>query len=153
VYFYLKLDEKSRLSCFIIIALAAQATLKHYFPDDSRPDIVVSKVNDWIETSVEFPDDFPDTLFPDINEGGMHQAADEAYNIFYGLLKALNKESAPTALIDILYDAITGDAISPFTAAKRDLFNWWIIEVVPKAYHLKLPSNLYPRASAFISLS
>lgn len=135
------------------VALAAQATLKHYFSNDSRPDIVVSKVNNWIETSAEVPDDFPDTLFPDINEGGMYQAADEAYNIFYGLLKTLNKESAPTALIDILYDAITGDAISPFTAAKRDLFNWWIIEVVPRAYHLKLPSNLYPRASEFASLS
>ena len=113
--------------------------------------IVVAKANDWIEKSVEVPDDFPDSLFPDINEGGMYQAADEAYNIFYGLLKTLNKESAPVAVIDILYDAIAGDAISPFTAAKRDLFNWWIIDVVPRAYCLKLPSNLYPRASAFAS--
>ncbi|KYC43420.1 hypothetical protein WA1_11320 [Scytonema hofmannii PCC 7110] len=135
------------------MALAAQATLKHYFPDDSRPDIVIAKVNNWIKNGVEVPDDFADTLFPNINEGGMYQAADEAYNIFYGLLKTLNKESAYEAIIDILYDAITGDAISPFAAAKRDLFNWWIIDVVPSAYCLKLPSNLYQRTSVFPSLS
>lgn len=83
----------------------------------------------------------------------MYQAADEAYNIFYGLLKTLNKESAYEEIIDILYDALTGDAISPFAAAKRDLFNWWIIDVVPSAYCLKLPSNLYRRTSVFPSLS
>jgi hypothetical protein len=129
------------------IALAAKRTLKHYFPDDYRPDIVIAKVNDWIEKSVEVSDDFADILFPDILKGGMYQAADEAYNIFYGLLKTLNQESAFVAVIDILYDAITGDAISPFTEAKRDLFNWWIIDVVPRAYHKTLPSTLYPQAS------
>ncbi|MEC4887353.1 MAG: hypothetical protein SAL70_39500 [Scytonema sp. PMC 1070.18] len=121
------------------MVLAAQATLKHYFPDDSRPGIVVAKVNNWIETGVEVADNFADTLFPNIYEGEMYQAADEAYNIFYGLLKTLNKESAYEEIIDILYDAITGDAISPFAAAKRDLFNWWLIDVVPSAYCLKLP--------------
>lgn len=135
------------------IALASLPTLKHYFPNDSRPDIVVVKVNDWIEKSIEVPDDFADTLFPNLFEGGMYQAADEAYNIFYGLLKTLKKESAYKAVIDILYDAITGDAISPFTAAKRDLFNWWIIDVIPRAYYLQLPSSSYPRASEFASLS
>ncbi|MBD2775427.1 hypothetical protein [Iningainema tapete] len=55
--------------------------------------------------------------------------------------------------IDILYDAIAGDAISPFAAAKIDLFNWWIIDVVPSAYCLKLPSNLYRRTSVFPSIS
>ncbi len=135
------------------IALAAQATLKHYFPDDSRPDIVVAKVNFWIENGVEVPDDFADTLFPNINEGGMYQAADEAYNIFYGLLKTLNKGAAYEVVIDILYDAIAGDAISPFAAAKRDLFNWWIINVVPSAYCLKLPSSLYRCAPVFPSIN
>lgn len=128
------------------IALTVQPTLKHYFPEDTRPNTILRKVDDWIEKSVEVPDNFADTLFPDINEGGMYQAADEAYNIFYSLLKSLNKEDAYEAVIDILYDAITGDAISPFTTAKRDLFNWWLIDVVPRAYCLQLPSSLYPRA-------
>jgi hypothetical protein len=134
------------------MALAAQATLKHFFPNDSRPDVVIVKVNNWIEHGVEIPDDFADTLFPNINEGGMYQAADEAYNIFYALLKTLNKESAYEELINILYDAITGDAISPFAAAKRDLFNWWIVDVVPRAYCMMLPSNLYRRTTVFPSL-
>jgi hypothetical protein len=30
--------------------------------------------------------------------------------------------------LDILYDAITGDAISGFAEAQRDMFNWWLIE-------------------------
>lgn len=83
----------------------------------------------------------------------MYQAADEAYNIFYALLKTLNKESAYEELIDILYEAITGDAISHEAAAKRDLFNWWIIDVVPSSYCMMLPSSLYQRTSVFPSLS
>ncbi len=77
----------------------------------------------------------------------------EMSNIFYGLLQTLNTKTAYNAILDILYDAITGDAISGFAAAQRDMFNWWLIEVIPAAYCLKLPSTLYSREWEFPPLS
>lgn len=92
-------------------------------------------------------------MFSNINEVGRYQAADEAYSIFYGLVKTLDRKTAYKAILHILYDAITGDAISGFAAAQRDMFNWWLIEVIPAAYCLKLPATLYSGKWKFPPLS
>ena len=42
--------------------------------------------------------------------------------------------------------------ISGFAAAKRDIFNWWIIEIIPSAYCLKLPPTFYSRDLQFLPL-
>lgn len=135
------------------IAVSAQPLLKHHFPNDYRPNLVLEKVNSWLEMNTKVSDNLADLLFPDINERGISQATDEAYNIFYGLLVILNKENAYETMIDILYDAITGDAISSFAAAKRDLFNWWLIDVTPSAYCLQLSAKIYPHARVFPPLT
>ncbi|MEG3892872.1 MULTISPECIES: hypothetical protein [unclassified Microcoleus] len=135
------------------IALAAKPTIKHYFPEEDKADRVQKIVSCWLKDGCEIPETCADTLFPNINKIGKYQATDEAYNIFYGLLQTLNTKTAYNAILDILYDAITGDAISGFAVAKRDMFNWWLIEVVPAAYCLKLPSTLYSREWEFPPLS
>lgn len=127
------------------IALAAKPTIKHYFPEEHKADIVEAIVSCCLKDGCEIPETWADTWFPNINKIGKYQATDEAYNIFYGLLQTLNTKTAYNAILDILYEAITGDAISGFAAAQRDMFNWWLIEVVPAAYCLKLPSTLYSR--------
>ena len=119
------------------MALAAQPTIKHYFPEEYKIDSVQAIVSCWLKDSCEIPETWVDTLFPNINEIGRYQAADEAYNIFYGLLKTLNPKTAYNAILDILYDAITGDAISGFAAA----------------YFLKVPSTLYSGQWEFSPLS
>ena len=134
------------------IALATKSTIKNYFPKESRFEKVKNTVDLWINKGVEIPEDFADKLFPDMGEFGSYQATDEAYNILYALLKALEPKIAYDAVLDILYDAITGDAISGFAAARRDIFNWWIIEVVPSAYCLKLPPSFYSRDLQFLPL-
>jgi hypothetical protein len=135
------------------IALAAKPTIKHYFPEENKADIVQGIVSCWLKDGGEIPETWADTLFPHINEIGKYQATDEAYNIFYGLLQTLNTKTAYNAILNILYDAITGDPISGFTEARRDMFNWWLIEVIPAAYCLQLPSTLYSRKWEFPSLS
>ncbi|MEG3907982.1 hypothetical protein QT979_08975 [Microcoleus sp. w2-18bC1] len=135
------------------IALAAKPTIKHYFPEEDKADRVQKIVFSWLKDGCEIPETCADTLFPNINKIGKYQATDEAYNIFYGLLQTLNTKTAYNAILDILYDAITGDAISGFAVAKRDMFNWWLIEVIPAAYCLKLPSTLYSGKWEFPPLS
>ena len=135
------------------IALAAKPTIKHYFPEEHKADIVEGIISCWLKDGGEIPETWADTLFPHIDKIGKYQASNEAYNIFYGLLQTLNTKTAYNAILDILYDAITGDAISGFAAAQRDMFNWWLIEVVPAAYCLKLPSTLYSGKWDFPPLS
>lgn len=135
------------------IALATKSTIKHYFPKESRFEKVQNTVESWINKGVEIPEYFADKLFPDMGELGSYQATDEAYNILYALLKALDIHTAYDAVLDILYDAITGDAISGFTAAKRDILNWWIVEIIPSAYCLKLPPSFYSRNLQFLPLN
>ncbi len=134
------------------IALATKSTIKNYFPKESRFEKVQNTVDSWINQGVQIPEDFADKLFPDMGEFGSYQATDEAYNILYALLKTLEPKIAYDAILDILYDAMTGDAISDFAAAMRDIFNWWIIEVVPSAYCLKLPPSFYSRDLQFLPL-
>lgn len=134
------------------IALGTKSTIKHYFPKESRFETVQNTVEFWINNGVEIPEEFADKLFIDMGELGSYQATDEAYNILYALLKTLEPKIAYDAILDILYDAMTGDAISDFAAAMRDIFNWWIIEVVPSAYCLKLPPSFYSRDLQFLPL-
>jgi hypothetical protein len=135
------------------MALAAQPTIKHYFPQESKVEIIQAIVSCWLKDGCEIPETWADTLFANSKEIGRYQAADEAYSIFYGLVKTLNQKTAYNAILHILYDAITGDAISGFAAARRDMFNWWLIEVIPAAYCLKLPSTLYSGKWEFPPLS
>jgi hypothetical protein len=135
------------------IALAAKPTIKDYFPEENKTDIIQGIVSCWLINGGEIPETWADTLFPNINKIGKYQATDEAYNIFYGLLQTLNTKIAYDAILDILYNAITGDAISGCTEARRDMFNWWLIEVIPAAYCLKLPSTLYSGKWDFPPLS
>lgn len=135
------------------IALAAKPTIKHYFPEENKSDIVQGIVSCWLKESGQIPETWADTLFPNINKIGKYQATDEAYNIFYGLMQTLNIKTAYNAILDIMYDAITGDAIYGCTEARRDMFNWWLIEVIPAAYGLQLPSTLYSGKWDFPPLS
>ena len=85
------------------IALAAQPTIQYYFPDDYRADTVVKHVSIWIGNQIKLSGNVANTLFPEINKDGFggHPAAEEAYHIFYNLIKSLDPKDAYEAIIDI----------------------------------------------------
>jgi len=55
----------------------------------------------------------------------------------------LDSDDPRAALIEILEDCFDGYAIVPGTQGKRDLFNWFLIEVLPAAWCLRLPDRIY----------
>ena len=125
------------------MALAAEATIKHYFPDNQIFSLVEKQVLLWLEKGVEVPDNFANTVFSDLEKIGKYQAAGEAYNILYATLNSLEVENADEAVLDILDDVLTGDPVSGSTDTKRDIFNWFIVEVIPAAYCLRIPDTIY----------
>lgn len=50
------------------IALAAKPTIKHYFPEEHKADIVQAIVSCWLKDGGEIPENWADTLFPHIDK-------------------------------------------------------------------------------------
>jgi hypothetical protein len=45
--------------------------------------------------------------------------------------------------LDILDDCLEGYAIFPGSYGRRELFDWWLLEVVPASWYLFPPSSIY----------
>ena len=127
----------------LAMALAVQETIFRYRPEDNRPAAVIAHVCSWFHDPGTDSQRIRVLFQPEIAHRGRFVAVDESYNVLYNLLLGLEADRAATAIQDVLYDAVTGDAISPLVEAKRDIFNWWLIEVLPASYHLRLPRLLY----------
>ncbi len=80
-------------------------------------------------------------LFPQVSVGT--QAIDEALDVFRNALRVLERSQAREALLEILDDCFEGYAIFPGSQGKRDLFNWWLLEVLPATWCLEFPDVLY----------
>jgi len=63
------------------IALAAKPTIKHYFPEEHKADIVEGIVSCWLKDSCAIPESWADTLFPNINKIGKYQAIAKPFDL------------------------------------------------------------------------
>lgn len=68
-----------------------------------------------------------------------NESLNDAYYLYFHLLNSLASDSAYDSTMEILYVSLLGDAISAQPEERRNLFNWWLSEVVPLAYLLQLP--------------
>ena len=90
---------------------------------------------------IEIIENFPKNLFPEISFG--IQELDEAVDVFENLLRSFESSQSQNALLEILDDCFQGYAIFPGSENRRDLFNWWLLDVVPAAWKLQDPQMLY----------
>lgn len=72
-----------------------------------------------------------------------HQGLNEALGVFRNLVRALDPELARHALTEMLLDCLAGHAVFPGSDGRRDLFNWWLMEVVPAAWESRVPARTY----------
>ena len=80
-------------------------------------------------------------LFPHKCEGS--QALDEALDVFLNLLEMMDTQVIEAALIEILDDCFDGYAIFPGSQHRRELFNWWLTDVIPATWNLMFPTQIY----------
>ncbi len=123
------------------LALAAKPTVEAYLPNDLRSEQVIERTATWLKDVAASSVPEINNLFPQMSVGS--QAIDEAIDVFRNLLRVTVPELAREALLEILDDCFEGYAIFPGSAGKRDLFNWWLVEVVPAAWCLRLPNLIY----------
>lgn len=150
----------------LIIVIAVEPTIKIYLPDDDRIQKIFQSINFYlthrndntksllsitykkIEEKSDIPKiltgfikDYLNNLFPEISFG--IQAVDEAFDVFKNLLIALEPSQSQNALLEMLDDCFEGYAIFPGSANRRDLFNWWLLDVVPSVWQLEHPELIY----------
>jgi hypothetical protein len=123
------------------LALAAYPTVKAWAPDDGRPDQVLDRVKAWTREAETLHGEDQESLFlPSIRPP---QALSEAFDVFRNLLLVLDAAQARSALMEILDDCLEGYAIFPGSEGRRALFDWWLTEVVPASWCLRLPTRIY----------
>ena len=64
--------------------------------------------------------------FPTINE---------CLDVFSQAIRVLNYNQSKEALLEILEHCLEGYAIFPGSSGRRELFDWWLLEVVPASWY------------------
>jgi hypothetical protein len=133
----------------LIMSNAVIPTIKIYLPNDDRTEKIYQFVNYLLTNQnltsstkfIEIIENFPKNLFPEISFG--IQALDEAVDVFENLLRSIESSQSQNALLEILDDCFQGYAIFPGSENRRDLFNWWLLDVVPAVWKLEVPQKIY----------
>jgi hypothetical protein len=143
----------------LILGLSVKPTLTAYLPNDPRSKLILNLAlsrftsaknqikyyenYNFQENIILYPniDQLNKQLFPKLSEGT--QALDEALDVFQNLLKLIDPNQAKQAVLEILDDCFEGYAIFPGSQHRRDLFNWWLLDVVPATWCLKFPKKIY----------
>jgi hypothetical protein len=67
----------------------------------------------------------------------------EALDVYMSAIKTLDYNQSLESLLDILENCLEGYAIFPGSHGRRELFDWWLLEVVPASWYLMPPSSIY----------
>lgn len=160
--------DSSKILCQIryvwmgsILASAVEPTLKYYQPNNSIPENTISQISVWLlETIAEMLDSRSRITQINIEEKanailkaidifstnkkiGSFQILSEALDVYSSALKTLDSNQSLEALLDILDDCLEGYAIFPGSYGRRELFDWWLLDVVPASWYLLPPSSIY----------
>jgi hypothetical protein len=124
------------------LALAASHTVRRHRPDELRHQRVLDATESVIRGEAIELD--PDELFPLVSLGDM--TIDEAIDTYRNLAFALEPEQACERLLEMLEECLEDSAVHPGSQGRRDLFNWWLVQVVPAAWCERLPDRIYTGA-------
>ncbi|VXD20193.1 hypothetical protein [Planktothrix paucivesiculata] len=143
----------------LILTMAVEPTLEYYYPNDSlTKDIITSLelfiinsdnintidkkyknnlINDWYNKVIEHYESLP---YPEVVS---FQVIYEAIDVFQNAIRVFDYDQAKEALLEILEDCLEGYAIFPGSEGRRDLFDWWLLEVVPASWNLSPLKSFY----------
>ncbi len=110
------------------------ATINKSISSESTTEIVVDKLICQITGNCDF--DFQ-------TEIASLQVINEALDVFRNAVRVLDYNQAVEAILEILDDCLEGYAIFPGSYGRRELFEWWLFDVVPASFYLKPPKYFY----------
>ncbi|XWK90166.1 MAG: hypothetical protein U7127_08975 [Phormidium sp.] len=147
----------------LILLLVVEPTFEYYQPKDSSPKNIIIEISLWLIANtkkilndevktIEFDD--RELLKKDIlvnydvsqdtNKNPVSlQVLYEAQDVFKNAIRVLDYEQSVEAILEILDDCLEGYAIFPGSYGRRELFEWWLLEVVPASWFLLTPKSFY----------
>ena len=144
----------------LTLAVVVEPTIKYYQPDHPIPEETINKLTNWLLKTLavlfypkekfnpEFDNVLNDTSV-DINhlssdkKISSFQVLSEALDVYISAVNALEPSHSLQALLDILDDCLEGYAIFPGSYGRRELFNWWLLDIVPSCWYLLPPTSVY----------
>lgn len=147
----------------LILLVVVEPTLEYYQPKDFLPKDIIFEISLWLIANIkknlndevktiEFDDrellkkDILGNyeLSQDTNKNLVSlQVLYEAQDVFNNAIRVLDYEQSVEAILEILDDCLEGYAIFPGSYGRRELFEWWLLEVVPASWLLQTPKSFY----------
>ncbi|MBD2039893.1 hypothetical protein [Microcoleus sp. FACHB-672] len=144
----------------LILVLVVEPTVEYYQPLNSLPKKLINSIVLWLfkasrnlsnyDTSENVPNSskFINEIFSENNlncerSPASFQIINEALDVFYNALLVLDYKNSIQAILEILDDCLEGYAIFPGSCGRRELLDWWILEVVPASWYLLPPKSFY----------
>ena len=145
----------------LILASVVEPTVEYYQPDNSIPKQTIAKMVSWLfktiwkmpdpkwaSTEISIPEEI-DVMLETFNLShsekkiASFQTLTEALDVYSNAIKTLDYHQSLAALLDILEDCLEGYAVFPGAEGRRELFDWWLLDVVPACWDLLPPSSIY----------
>lgn len=145
----------------LILASVVEPTVKYYQPNSLIPQETIKRIAFWLletlgkelDSKMQFAQVAREKeanaildvfrLFTENKEIASFQVLSEALDVYSSAIKTLDYNQSLEALLDILDDCLEGYAIFPGSYGRRELFDWWLLEVVPASWYLFPPSSIY----------
>lgn len=146
----------------LILALVVEPTVESYQPQNNFTQSTLELLERWIfsqidsdlsskKSQLELQQEIANLeaivskqIDPVQNGDIAHlQIISESQDVFKNAIRVLDRDQAKDATLAILKDCLEGYAIFPGSAGRRDLFDWWLLEVVPASWYLLSPRSLY----------
>lgn len=145
----------------LILASVVEPTVQYYQPLNLIPQKTISKIELWLLETLEkmldskkkFSNALREEEFNALVDGikldytnkkvANFQIIFEALDVYMSAIKTLDYNQSLESLLDILENCLEGYAIFPGSHGRRELFDWWLLEVVPASWYLMPPSSIY----------
>jgi len=128
----------------IVMGIAVQPTIKTYLPRETiTGNIFQYLFQNWIYPQDNYQPNFNVSFQDYQNYLGQYQALDEAVDVFENMLQVLESVKTRAAILNILDDCFQGYAIFPGSQGRRELFDWWLSDVIPSVFCGRLPKNIH----------
>ena len=145
----------------LILILVVEPTLKYYQPKNLLPNRIINlirnRVINIIKNSINNTKNYiyefsSEELLKAISKNrnfyvekeiANFQILDEAIDVFDNAIRVLNYDQSIEAILNILDYCLEGYAIFPGSYGRRELFDWWLLDVVPASYNLLPPKSFY----------
>lgn len=141
----------------LILVGSTQQAFQYYQPHSKLLDEVIRYLGEHFETigktmyssfdSVSYLDQSTLIVKPELSRMQLAkktaslQIINDIENVYRNALQVPQSSDPCPILLDILDDCLEGYAIFPGAQGRRQLFDWWIYDVVPACYDFSLPST------------